>query len=75
MTHNVWVTQAHILNINCVRNKCLKPRNFFLQKKPKQKQNTENLGYLENSVTALQQPDDPQSLLLIYLDYGSTCPS
>ena len=39
------------------------------------KKKTENLGYLENSVTALQQLDNPQSLLIIYLDYGSTCPS
>lgn len=45
---------------------------LFLKKK---KQKTENLGYLENSVTALQQLGNPQSLLIIYLDYGSTCPS
>ena len=49
-----------------------KTQELFLKKKKKK---TENLGYLENSVTALQQPDDPQSLLIIYLDYGSTCPS
>ena len=50
-----------------------KTQELFIKKKNKKK--TENLGYLENSVTALQQPDDPQSLLIIYLDYGSTCPS
>ena len=47
---------------------------LFFKKKKKNKK-TENLGYLENSVTALQQLGNPQSLLIIYLDYGSTCPS
>ena len=44
---------------------------LFLKKKKTKKQKA---GYLENSVTALQQLDNPQSLL-IYLDFGATCPS
>ena len=40
----------------------------------KKKKNKKKAGYLENSVTALQQLDNPQSPL-IHLDFGSTCPS
>ena len=56
MTHNVWVIQAHILNINCVRNKCLKPRNFFLKKKTKKNRKLRLSGKLSHSTAATWWP-------------------